>query len=105
MKGSGAAPPAAAPPPCPLRLCAILAAALRSVRAEPTCQRVRAAFQALQPGAKWLPESPGAGEFLMAGYMGVPKGGQEGAAAPPSKNDRRRARGAAAWAARRVHLG
>ncbi|XP_060126418.1 glypican-3 isoform X1 [Zootoca vivipara] len=64
MKGSGAAAPVAAPPPCPLRLCAILAAALLSVRAEPTCQRVRAAFQALQPGAKWLPESPGAGSDL-----------------------------------------
>lgn len=33
-----------------------------SARAEVSCQRVRAAFQALQPGAKWVPESPGAGE-------------------------------------------
>nr|XP_028570475.1 glypican-3 isoform X2 [Podarcis muralis] len=71
MKGGGAAPPVAAPPPCPLRLCAILAAALLSVRAEPTCQRVRAAFQALQPGAKWLPESPGAGSDLQ---VCIPRG-------------------------------
>ncbi|KAJ6653792.1 hypothetical protein lerEdw1_008722 [Lerista edwardsae] len=48
-----------------LRLCALLAAAsaaLRSVQAEPTCQRVRLAFQALQPGARGVPESPAAGE-------------------------------------------
>uniref|UniRef100_A0A6J0V1F2 Glypican-3 n=2 Tax=Pogona vitticeps TaxID=103695 RepID=A0A6J0V1F2_9SAUR len=49
-------------PPPSLRLCALLAAAaFLSVRAEPTCQRVHAAFQALQPGAKGVPDSPGPG--------------------------------------------
>lgn len=55
MAGTGAA----------LRLCALLSVAvLLGVRAESACQRVRAAFQAVQPGAKWMPESPGAGEEL-----------------------------------------
>ncbi|XP_061454729.1 glypican-3 isoform X3 [Rhineura floridana] len=68
MPGGGAASPA---PPLPVLLCALLAAALLSAQAEPSCQRVRAAFQALQPGAKWMPESPGAGSDLQ---VCIPKG-------------------------------
>ncbi|XP_053130268.1 glypican-3 [Hemicordylus capensis] len=71
MTGGGAAAAAAATPVSSLRFYALLAAALLSVRAEPTCQRVRAAFQALQPGAKWVPESPGAGSDLQ---VCVPRG-------------------------------
>ncbi|XP_070808033.1 glypican-3 [Pituophis catenifer annectens] len=46
------------------RLCALLAAALLGARAEPTCQRVRSAFQALQPGARGVLDSPGPGSDL-----------------------------------------
>ncbi|XP_062998153.1 glypican-3 [Elgaria multicarinata webbii] len=78
MTGGAAAAGAAPLPPPPLlplpalRLCALLAAAaLLSARAEPTCQRVRAAFQALQPGAKGGPETPGPGSDLQ---VCIPKG-------------------------------
>ncbi|XP_054851810.1 glypican-3 [Eublepharis macularius] len=56
-----------------LRLCALLSVAvLLSVRSESACQRVRAAFQAVQPGAKWMPESPGAGLDLQVCVPKVP---------------------------------
>ncbi|XP_060106031.1 glypican-3 isoform X2 [Heteronotia binoei] len=56
-----------------LRLCALLSlAVLLGVRAESTCQRVRAAFQAVQPGVKWIPESPGAGHDLQVCVPKVP---------------------------------
>nr|XP_056715187.1 glypican-3 [Euleptes europaea] len=55
------------------RLCALLwAAALLSARAEAACQRVRATFPAVQHGAKWLPESPGAGLDLQVCVPKVP---------------------------------
>ncbi|XP_077164393.1 glypican-3 isoform X3 [Paroedura picta] len=63
MAGGGAA----------LRLCALLSVAvLLGARAEFACQRVRAAFQAVQPGAKWMPESPGAGHDLQVCVPKVP---------------------------------
>uniref|UniRef100_A0A8D0G303 Glypican-3 n=1 Tax=Sphenodon punctatus TaxID=8508 RepID=A0A8D0G303_SPHPU len=49
----------------------LLAAAVLCVPAEPTCQPVRSSFQALQPGAKWVPESPVAGSDLQ---VCIPKG-------------------------------
>lgn len=73
----GGAPAAAAAAAPAWRLCALLAAAaLLGARAEPTCPRVRAAFQALQPGARGVLESPGPGERAPA--RTAPAGGGAG---------------------------
>uniref|UniRef100_A0A8C8VND3 Glypican-3 n=1 Tax=Pelusios castaneus TaxID=367368 RepID=A0A8C8VND3_9SAUR len=55
-----------------LRLALLAALCLRGWgQPAAACQRVRAAFQRLQPGAKWVPESPGPGADLQ---VCVPKG-------------------------------
>ncbi|XP_075797252.1 glypican-3 isoform X1 [Pelodiscus sinensis] len=55
-----------------LRLALLAALCLRGcAQPDATCQRVRAAFQLLQPGAKGVPDSPGPGADLQ---VCVPKG-------------------------------
>ncbi|XP_048370758.1 glypican-3 [Sphaerodactylus townsendi] len=64
MAGGGAAA---------VRLCALLwLGVVLSVRAQSACQGVRAAFQTAPQGAKWLPESPGAGLDLQVCVPKVP---------------------------------
>ncbi|OXB79708.1 UNVERIFIED_CONTAM: hypothetical protein H355_011094 [Colinus virginianus] len=67
MAGSGGASPLLAP----LLLLLLAAPLLAQPAGEAACRPVRAAFQALQPGAKWVPESPVPGSDLQ---VCTPKG-------------------------------
>ncbi|XP_042336386.1 glypican-3 isoform X2 [Sceloporus undulatus] len=68
-------PPPASPLPSAahcLSCCALLLlASLLGAATQPACHRVRAAFQALQPGARGVPEAPGTGADLQ---VCLPKG-------------------------------
>lgn len=49
---------------------------------EASCRPVRAAFQVLQPGAKWVPESPVPGESAFPVVSGRPLSSHRGSSGP-----------------------
>lgn len=78
MSGSGGASP-----PSVLFLLLLAAPGFAQPAGEAACRPVRAAFQVLQPGAKWVPESPVPGEGRLA-FPRPPRTGRVGNRAAPS---------------------